>query len=195
MLYEISETHKALFEEFEAIYSWEPAEDENGNFVDDDGNIIEDVVEYKENMLQAWFDTLEGIETEFDISVEATALYIKELIALANAIDIEIRKLELRKEAYKNRAERLKKYLLASMQNMNRKKVETARVVVTTRNNAESVAITEESLFKEWAMEHDDSLLSYQKPKISKTAVKNAIKDGRDIPYAQLVRTQSVIIK
>lgn len=195
MLYDLSEAHKALFEEFEAIYSWEPAEDENGNFVDDDGNIIEDAVEYKENMLQAWFDTLESIEGEFDISVESLAIYIKELEARASAIKIEKAKLELRQKSYENSAKRLKKYLLECMQKTNRKKVETARVVVTTRNNAESVAITEESLFKEWAMEHDDSLLSYQKPKISKTAVKNAIKDGRDIPYAQLVRTQSVIIK
>lgn len=195
MLYDLSEAHKALFEEFEVIYNWEPEQDEDGNFVDDDGNIIKDVAQYKEDMLQAWFDTLESIEGEFDISVESLAIYIKELEARASAIKIEKAKLELRQKSYENSAKRLKKYLLECMQKTNRKKVETARVVVTTRNNAESVAITEESLFKEWAMEHDDSLLSYQKPKISKTAVKNAIKDGRDIPYAQLVRTQSVIIK
>lgn len=195
MLYDLSEAHKALFEEFEAINSWEPDTDADGNPIDDDGNIIEDVARYKEDILQAWFDTLEGIKGEFDISVEATALYIKELKAKASAIKIEKAKLELRQKSYENSAKRLEKHLLECMQNANRKKVETARVVVTTRNNAESVAITEESLFKEWAIKHDDSLLNYQEPTISKTAVKNAIKDGRDIPYAQIVRTQSVIIK
>jgi hypothetical protein len=195
MLYELSENFKTLFDEFEAIYSWEPEEDENGNFIDDDGNIIEDVVQYKDDMLQAWFDTLEGLEGEFDITAEALALYIKELKVRASAIEIEKAKLELRQKAYKSRSERLTKYLLENMQRMNRKKVETARVVVTTRNNAESVTITEESLFTEWAIKHNDSLLNYPKPKISKTAVKNAIKDGQAVPYAQLVRTQSVTIK
>lgn len=195
MLYDLSEAHKALFEEFEAINSWEPDIDSDGNPVDDDGNIIKDVAQYKEDMLQAWFDTLEGIETEFDISVEATVLYIKEIKARASAIKIEKAKLELRQKSYENSAKRLTKYLLECMQKTNRKKVETARVVVTTRNNAESVAITEENLFKEWAMEHDDSLLRFSKPDINKTAIKNAIKNGQAIPYAQLVRNQSVIIK
>lgn len=195
MLYDLSEAHKALFEEFEAINSWEPDTDADGNPIDDDGNIIKNVTQYKEDMLQAWFDTLESIEGEFDITAEALALHIKNLDAKAEAIKKEKQKLEQRQKSTENKAERLRKYLIESMQKMNLKKVETARVVVTTRNNAESVAITEESLFKEWAMEHDDSLLNYQKPTISKTAVKNAIKDGQAIPYAQLVRTQSVIIK
>lgn len=195
MLYEISESFKALFDEFEAIQSWEPDEDENGNFIDDDGNIIEDVVEFKENMLQAWYDTLESIECEFDTTAEALALYIKELNAMANAIDIEKRKLALRQEAYKRRAERLQKYLLESMQGMNRKKVETPKIVITTRNNAESVTVSEENMLIDWAMKNNNSLLNYPKPKISKTAVKNAIKNGQAIPYAQVVRTQSVIIK
>lgn len=195
MLYDLSEAHKALFEEFEAINSWEPDTDADGNPIDDDGNIIKNVAQYKEDMLQAWFDTLESIEGEFDISVESLAVYIKELKARASAIKIEKAKLELRQKSYENSAKRLTKYLLECMQKTNRKRVETARVVVTTRNNAESVVITEENLFKEWAIEHDDSLLDYQNPTISKTAVKNAIKDGQAIPYAQLVRTQSVIIK
>lgn len=195
MLYDLSEAHKALFEEFEVIYNWEPEQDEDGNFVDDDGNIIKDVAQYKEDMLQAWFDTLEGIECEFNVSAEALALHIKNLDAKAEAIKKEKQKLEQRQKSTENKAKRLRKYLNESMQKMNLKKVETARVVVTTRNNAESVVITEEGLCTEWAMEHDDSLLSYQKPKISKTAVKNAIKAGKEIPYAQLVRTQSVIIK
>lgn len=195
MLYDLSEAHKALFEEFEAICSWEPDEDENGNFIDDDGNIIEDVVEFKENMLQAWYDTLESIECEFDITAEATALHIKNLDAKAEAIKKEKQKLEQRQKSTENKAERLRKYLIESMQKMNLKKVETARAVITTRNNAESVYISDEKQATNWAIEHDDSLLSYQKPKISKTAVKNAIKAGKEIPYAQLVRTQSVIIK
>ena len=195
MLYDLSEAHKALFDEFEAIYSWEPTEDENGNFIDDDGNVIEDVVQYKDDMLQAWFDTLEGIEGEFDITAEALALYIKDLKAKANAVEIEKHKLRLREEAYRSRAKRLEKYLLENMQKTNRKKVETARVVISIRNNPESVFISEENLLTNWAMVKDDSLLKYQKPTISKTAVKEAIKSGKEIPYATIIRTQSVIIK
>lgn len=174
MLYDLSEAHKALFEEFEAICSWEPDEDENGNFIDDDGNIIEDVVEFKENMLQAWYDTLESIECEFDITAEALALHIKNLDAKAEAIKKEKQKLEQRQKSTENKAERLRKYLIESMQKMNLKKVETARAVITTRNNAESVYISDEKQATNWAIEHDDSLLSYQKPKDRKKALEKA---------------------
>lgn len=195
MLYELTENFRNLFDEFEAIQNWEPAKDEFGNFVDDNGNIISDILQYKENMLQAWFDTLEGIEGEFEQKAEALALYIKNLNAKAEAIKSEKQKLEQRQKSAENKAERLKKYLLDNLQKMNRKKVETAKVAITTRNNAESAYISDETQLIEWALQNNNSLLNYQKPKLSKTAVKNAIKNGQDIPYAQLVRTQSVIIK
>ena len=38
MLYELTENFRNLFDEFEAIQNWEPAKDEFGNFVDDNGN-------------------------------------------------------------------------------------------------------------------------------------------------------------
>lgn len=195
MLYEISESYKSLFDEFEAIYNWEPNNDENGNFIDDDGNIIENVIEYKENMLQAWYDTLEGIKCEFNEKAEALALYIKNLNANAEAIKKEKQRLEQRQKSTERRANRLEKYLLENMQKLNLKKVETARTVITTRNNTESACISDDNKFIEWALVNNDSLLNFPKPKISKTAVKNAIKSGDEIPFAQIVRTKSVIIK
>lgn len=46
-----------------------------------------------------------------------------------------------------------------------------------------------------WAQEHDDSLLTYAKPSISKTAVTDAIKNGTDVPFCEIEERVSVTVK
>ena len=111
------------------------------------------------------------------------------------AIKAEREKLAAREKAKSNLVKRLKDYMLMSMNKVSRNKVETARAVVSIRNNAESVKVADEHGFIKWAEEHNDELLKYKEPEISKTAIKAALKNGENIPYCTLERTQSVIIK
>ena len=171
-LYEITGRYKALFDEF-------------------DDSDIED-----EGVLQAYFDTLESIEGEFEEKAENIAVFIKTLNAEAEAIKNEKQKLEARMKAKENKAKWLKNYLLNAMNAIGSKKIETAKVKITTRLNAESVKCSDEQNCMEWLMKNNQfDLLGYKPPEFSKSKVKDAINSGLEIPYCELVRTQSVIIK
>jgi hypothetical protein len=81
------------------------------------------------------------------------------------------------------------------MEQVNLKKIDKPRARISLRNNAESVQIEDDTEFVNWAMNNREDLLRYKDPEISKTAVKQALNDGEEIPGASLVRTKSVLIK
>lgn len=196
ILYEISEAHKALFEEFEAIYSWEPEQDEDGNFVDDDGNIIKDIAQYKEDMLQAWFDTLEGIEGEFEQKAESVAVYFKNLQSDIKQLKAEEQALKSRRLQKEKSAEQLKTYLLNSLQIIGRKKIDMSRAVISLKNNPPKLMIDDELSFINWAMVHNDDLLKYSEPEIRKQEVMKLLKAGNnEIPYVHTEQGISLTIK
>ena len=148
-----------------------------------------------EDAEQAWFDTLESMEEDIEEKFRNTALYIKNIEAEAAAIKAERDKLAQRERAKNNLVARLKQYLLDGMTRTKRTKVEFPECALSVRNNAESVRISDEQAFVEWAKANADELLKYKEPEISKTAVKKALQSGQDIPLATLERSQSVIIK
>lgn len=74
-------------------------------------------------MFEAWFDTLSGIEEEFDLKAENLAQYIKCLKAEVEVIDTETKKLRERRDSRNKRIERLKIYLMNCMQAIGVKKL------------------------------------------------------------------------
>ena len=85
---------------------------------------------------------------------------------------------------------------MGCMENADVKKVDQPIAKLTIRQNAESVEVSDEKNFVEWAQSHDrDDLLRYSMPDVNKTAIKDALRSGAEIPGAQLVRTKSLIIK
>ena len=55
-LYEISSNFQTLFEQLDAISSYEPSKTNSGLYADDDGNVIIDLEAYKEDMITALFE-------------------------------------------------------------------------------------------------------------------------------------------
>ena len=55
--------------------------------------------------------------------------------------------------------------------------------------------IADEGELLDWAQKNDDSDVTYKDPTISKTAVKEAIEAGREIPGAHIETKQQIIIK
>ncbi len=194
-LYEMTRDFEGLFEQYEAISDVEFASDGNGGYIDDDGNPV-DPAAAREEMVQAWFDTLDGMEQEIQNKAEAVAIYIKSITAEAEIIKAEESRLRSRRQSKEKAAERMKKYLMDCMTAAKLKKIDMPRAAISIRNNAEAVEITDESGFIAWAQANDrDDLLKYSAPEIRKTFVKQDLKAGKDIPYAKLTRSQSVIIK
>ena len=114
-LYELTEMYSDLFNQFDAINEWEPDTNADGMPIDDDGNIIANVDAYRNKMLTAWFDTLTGIEGEFDEKAESIAIYYKQLLAEAKMLKAEKAAIAKRQSQKEKQAESLKTYLFKSI--------------------------------------------------------------------------------
>ena len=194
-LYEITAEFADLFDRFDDIANYTPDTDEYGRYVTEDGNIIEDLEAYRQSYLTAWFDTLTFIEGEFNEKAENVAVYIKNLTADINEMKAEEKRLKSRRVSAENQVERMKKYLINSMQAIGVKKISMPRARITLRLNAESVVAENEKALIDWAMRHDETILKYQDPELKKTDIKELLRMGEKIPFARLERKESVMLK
>lgn len=195
-LYELSNDFAELFDNFDAISAMTFSKNENGEFVDDDGSVISDPDAVRAEMLEAWFDTLEGIESEFERKAENIGAYIKQLDAEQSALAAEKKRLEARISAKKNQSERLHAYLLAQMRKINLKKIDMPKAKITVSNGRDSLCLTDENAFISWAELHDrEDLLKYTAPAPRKDAIKKLIKTGEEIPYTEIVKTPYITVK
>lgn len=194
-LYELSDTFSELFDRFDEIDNYTPDTDALGRYIDDSGNVIEDIDAYREAYRTAWFETLSALEEEFDIKAENIACYIKNLSAEIKAMKEEENALRRRRQAFENSVERLKGYLLGSMNAIGKAKIEMPRARLSIRRNAESLVVDDELSFIGWAQQNNDNFLKYAMPEIRKTEVKKAAQAGKELPFVHLARTESLIIK
>lgn len=194
-LFKLSNEYANILEQLETVYAWEP-EHIDGKPVTVDGEIIEDVEQYRTDMISETMEQLVSVTEDFSESAGNIAAAVKNYIAEANALKEQEHIFAQRRKAKEKIAERLKQYLLQEMSFIGVPKIETVQANISLRNNPESVQIPNERDFIRWAQEHGhDDLLTYKQPDISKTAVKNALKSGGEIPGAMLMRTVSIIIK
>jgi hypothetical protein len=195
-LYELTEMYSDLFSQYDAISEWEPDTNADGMPIDDDGNIIANVDAYRNKMLTAWFDTLTGIEGEFDEKAESIAIYYKQLLAEAKMLKAEKAVIAKRQSQKEKQAESLKTYLFKSMQALGRQKIDMPRAVMSLKKNAPSLVVDDEISFVEWAEEHNlDHLLKYNMPEVKKNDVKALCKKGEEIPFVHMESKQSLSIK
>lgn len=177
-LYEISDGFRALYDQLDDMIEDEELTDAE-----------------REDMQQAWFDTLEGIEAEFEEKAENVACFIKVLKGEVDMMAAEEKVLAARRRSRERRIESLKNYLLGRMDAIHLKKIDRPKARISTRNNAETVAIDDPHAFILWAQEHGEQMLRYKEPEINKIEVKEALQEGGCLPHCHLQRTRSVIIK
>ena len=174
-LYELTNDFAQLFEQFDEI-----------------NELGDDTEEYQ----QAWFDTISGIEEEFEVKAEQIAAYVKALKAEAEALKAEEAFLAKRRKTKEKQAERLKKYLLESMQAIGRKKIDRPMAVLSVRTCPESVRFGDEKAFIDACMNSGhDEFLRYKTPEIDRAAVKEALQHGGKVEGAYLARDQRIDIK
>lgn len=193
-LFEMSREYEELFNLFDEIDEIEPDINEDGEPIDEFGNIIEDIDAWHEQIKEKWFTELVAREDEFDIKAENVAQYIKNLNVESTALSDEIKKLQARKKSKDNKIKSMKEYLKNCMLQTGRDKIETSKVKLSIRNNAESVLIDDEKKFIE---EYSDTHKEYFKFKaeISKTDIKKILQSGKIIDGAKLVRDKSLLVK
>jgi len=195
-LYELTDSFSELFDGFDAICTYEPQKNEYGEYIDEDGSVIADIDAYRAELKQAWFDTLSGIEEQFEVKAENIAAYIKGIEAEAECLKKEENTLKSRRQVMERQVTWLKDYLLSSMNAILLKKIDMPKAKLSIRSNAESVRITDEKGFVRMCVEKGlDDYLRYQDPAVDKIAVKKALQSGKSIDGAELFRSQSLIIK
>lgn len=133
------------------------------------------------------YTRIKELQIARDEKREAVALYIKNLLSDAKAIDEEIKALTVRKKAKSNRAENLKQYLAQDLQDSGLNKFETAKVVLTFRKSqvleVKSIKNIPPEFFKQ------------AEPILDKMALKKELKAGFIYDGVALIDKQNIQIK
>lgn len=127
---------------------------------------------------------IDALKMEREEKIENIALFIKNLLAEADALKHEKEAFAEREKAVKNKAENLKKYLSDSL---NGDKFNTPKVSISfCKSN--SVECLDSALIPK-------DYLRYKEPELDKTKIKNALKSGEAVPGCLLVTNQNIQIK
>lgn len=129
-------------------------------------------------------EMFDSLQMERDEKIESIALYIKDLKAEAEALKAEKLAFAERQKAAENKVESLKNYLAYALKGQAFK---STKAVVSFRKT-QQVDIPDI-----YAL--DENFLKYAEPTADKTAIKEAIKQGKTVAGATLVENTSIIIK
>lgn len=130
-------------------------------------------------------DELDQITLARDEKIENIALWVKDLLAEADAIKAEEQALTKRRKQAENKADWLKRYVAQALEG---EKFKTPRVAISYRTS-EAVEILDEDLIPEGCM----TIKTEIKP--DKKIIKDELKRGVIVPGAVLVKRTSLQIK
>ncbi len=139
---------------------------------------------------QTILDTLEGMSGALETKATNLGFVIRNLESMAEQIKQVEDTMKKRRQSIDNQVKRLKAYLLANLQTAGISKVESPYFVLSVRNNPESVVVDAESQIPPDYMREIPA--TYEP---DKNLIKQAIKDGFEVPGCHLTKTQSVQIK
>jgi seryl-tRNA synthetase len=137
---------------------------------------------------QTLADTLESLEFDFEEKADNIAYIIKTLKAEAEAIKNEAKTLQERAKNKEINADRLKDYLLKTMLDLDKKKIETTRNVITIKKNPPSVATLTDFYNGEYMKE-------VVEVKLDKAKLKEDLKAGVVVDGAWLVQQERLEVK
>lgn len=120
--------------------------------------------------------------------IESICCGLKNLQSNSEQLSEEIDRLRARKKSIDNQIDRVKIYMQQCLDYVNISKVDTTLFKVTIANNPPALSITDESKIP-------PEYLIAQPPKINNMAIKQAIKDGADYDWCELVQSRSIRIK
>ena len=137
------------------------------------------------------FDLLLELNLERDYLIEHAALAVKNLEATVGALKAEIKHLTDKRDAAQKQADKLREGLLRYLGG---DKLVTPLVTVSTRKST-VVEIDDTELFVAWAEVNANALLKFAAPEIRKADVKEALKNGAEMPFASLTDKRNLQIK
>ena len=136
-------------------------------------------------------DTLDGMAGEIEQKAVAVAMVIRNIKAEEDAIQQAVTGMVERQKAKAKTVERLKDYLKNNLEACGLKKVESPYFVVSVRANPASVVIDDESAIPTMFLVCPPA----PAPRPDKTAIKEAIKAGANVPGAHVSSSTRLDIK
>jgi len=134
-------------------------------------------------------DALNNVCVAFNDKALAVSFYIRGLQSDESEITLEIERLCERREHYKNRAERLKKYLLDNMLACSIDKIETPIFTIKTRVCPESVLVRDD-----WVIPPQYYLERVER-RLDKERIRRELKTGTVIDGCELTRNIKLDIR
>lgn len=136
---------------------------------------------------QLFADTIESLQDSIADKAIGYGKVINQLVADEKQLADKIKHDQERKRALSNNISRLKLALQHGMETAGKEKVKDIDLSIWIQNNPVSVAVTDDKLIPGEFTEIEK--------KLNKTAIKQALNDGEEVPGAKLVQTRSIRIK
>ena len=136
-------------------------------------------------------DTLEGLSGDLETKAQNVAFFVRNLEATAAAIKQAEADMAARRKAMENRADSLRRYIFDSMTVAGIEKIECPHFRLAIKNNPAAVDVFEPGLVPASFMRTPEP----PPPAPDKTAIKEALKAGQDVPGARLTSGQRLEIK
>ena len=140
-----------------------------------------------ENMKEAVATTLECIEGDFNDKAQALVTVVHNMDSDVEAIDAEIKRLQARKTAIKNRQDSMRDYLRENMERTGIKKISCPLFTINCVAGREIAVINDESVIP------DEYMAVKTEIRPDKSAIAKALKAGAEIPGVSLDRAKSSI--
>lgn len=133
-------------------------------------------------------DTMEAVSGELEEKAEGYGCVIRQLEYDAAALATEIKRLTNRKRAIEENVQAMKSRLQDAMTATGKTKLKTSLFSFAVRKNAPALTVTDEDKIPEryWVL---------PEPVLDKTALKDDLKAGQEIPGATLTQGESLQIR
>lgn len=136
---------------------------------------------------QLFADTIESLQDSIADKAIGYGKVINQLVADEKQLADKIKHDQERKRVLSNNISRLKLALQHGMETAGKDKIKDIDLSIWIQNNPVSVAVTDDKLIPGEFTEIEK--------KLNKTAIKQALNDGEEVPGAKLVQTRSIRIK
>ncbi|WP_299032402.1 siphovirus Gp157 family protein [uncultured Anaerococcus sp.] len=130
---------------------------------------------------------LKVIDDAFDLKAENLAKLIRSIKGDIEAVKLEEKRLQAKRKTYENKIKRIEEYLFNNLQMTDKKKVQTPLFTIAIQKNPAKLVVKNEEKIPD----------KYFKTirQLDKASLKEDIKEGLEVDYAELIQTESVRIR
>lgn len=144
-------------------------------------NLIDEAENPDETLIEAFRDTMEGIQLSFEEKAQNVVGFMNNVGANLDAIDNEIKRLQAKKKSIANKQEWFRDYLRTNMADAGISKIECPLFTISLGKPTVEVEVSDPELLP---IDLREKVVTY---KADKAAIKKALQAGEKVDGAELV--------